>query len=303
MILNFFITEAILIYDISPVNTHAGSGNSNQFDFDFYIENKSQILVYHYDSNNLKTLLVYGIDYSIHEFKNPNGSYIIFPLQGSSYGILAENEKISIELSLPISQESQYNNSSYLNLESLEYSLDYLTRICQIINRQVIRAVKVAEGSNISTDTLALKFVEPSKIKDQILRHSKHQFIEGDVEHWWHEDTNRGIRTRFSDDLLWLCFVVYEYINFTGDYSILDEKVPYVMGELLPDGVDEKYDIYLESEIKEDVYIHCIRAIDRSLDFGEHGLPKIGSGDWNDGLNTVGNKQKGESIWLRIFCL
>ena len=73
------------------------------------------------------------------------------------------------------------------------------------------------------------------------------------------------------------------------------------MGELLPEGVDERYDVYLESKVKEDVYTHCIRAIDRSLNFGEHGLPKIGSGDWNDGLNTVGNKQKGESVWLRIF--
>lgn len=150
-------------------------------------------------------------------------------------------------------------------------------------------------------DTLGLKNIDINFMKEQILIASRHQFIEGDVEHWWHEDTNRGIRTRFSDDLLWLCFVVYEYINFTGDYSILDEKAPYVMGELLPDGVDEKYDVYLESEVKEDIYTHCIRAIDRSLNFGEHGLPKIGSGDWNDGLNTVGNKQKGESIWLRIL--
>lgn len=138
-------------------------------------------------------------------------------------------------------------------------------------------------------------------MKEQILIACRHQFIEGDVEHWWHEDTNRGIRTKFSDDLLWLCYVVYEYINYTGDYSILDKDVPYVMGELLPDEIDERYDVYLESQLKENVYTHCIRAIDRSLNFGQHGLPKIGSGDWNDGLNTVGNKQKGESIWLGFF--
>ena len=150
-------------------------------------------------------------------------------------------------------------------------------------------------------DTIGLKYVDIEFMKEQILIACRHQFIEGDVEHWWHEDTNRGIRTRFSDDLLWLCYVVYEYINFTGDYSILDKQEPYVMGELLPDGVDERYDVYLESKLKENVYTHCIRAIDRSLNFGEHGLPKIGSGDWNDGLNTVGNKQKGESIWLGFF--
>lgn len=111
----------------------------------------------------------------------------------------------------------------------------------------------------------------------------------------------KGIRTRFSDDLLWLCYVVYEYINHTGDYSILDEEVSYVNGEELEEGIDEKYDEYLESDKIENIYMHCIRAIERSLNFGERGLPKIGSGDWNDGLNTVGNKNKGESIWLRIF--
>lgn len=150
-------------------------------------------------------------------------------------------------------------------------------------------------------DTIGLKHIDIEFMKRQILIACRHQFIEGDVEHWWHEDTNRGIRTRFSDDLLWLCFVVYEYVNYTNDYSILDIKEPYVMGELLPDGVDERYDVYLQSQIEEDVYTHCIRAIDRSLNFGENGLPKIGSGDWNDGLNTVGNKQKGESIWLGFF--
>lgn len=150
-------------------------------------------------------------------------------------------------------------------------------------------------------DTIGLKYIDINFMKEQILIACRHQFIEGDVEHWWHDDINRGIRTRFSDDLLWLCYIVLEYINFTGDYSILDEEQPYVMGELLPDGVDERYDVYLESKQKENVYTHCIRAIDRSLNFGEHGLPKIGSGDWNDGLNTVGNKQKGESIWLGFF--
>lgn len=150
-------------------------------------------------------------------------------------------------------------------------------------------------------DTIGLKYIDINFMKEQILIACRHQFIEGDVEHWWHDDINRGIRTRFSDDLLWLCYIVLEYINFTGDFSILDKEQPYVMGELLPDGVDERYDVYLESKQKENVYTHCIRAIDRSLNFGEHGLPKIGSGDWNDGLNTVGNKQKGESIWLGFF--
>ena len=150
-------------------------------------------------------------------------------------------------------------------------------------------------------DTLALKYISPEFLKQQIIKHSKHQFEEGDVEHWWHEETHRGIRTRFSDDLLWLPYMVIEYIRFTGDYSILEIKTPYLKGAVLDEGVDEKYDKYLEGEKKESIYLHCIRAIEKSFQFGENGLPKIGSGDWNDGFSTVGNKGKGESVWLGFF--
>ena len=150
-------------------------------------------------------------------------------------------------------------------------------------------------------DCIGLKYISPEILKNQILKHSRHQFIEGDVEHWWHEETSRGIRTRFSDDLLWLPYMVTEYINFTGDSSILFEKTKYINGAVLEDGVDERYDLYQESDIEETIYMHCIRAIEKSLNFGENGLPKIGSGDWNDGFSTVGNKGKGESVWLGFF--
>lgn len=144
-------------------------------------------------------------------------------------------------------------------------------------------------------------YVEPELTKKQIIKASKHQFIEGDVEHWWHEETSRGIRTRFSDDLLWLAFVTANYISFTGDFSILDIETNYRMGNLLELDEDEKYDYYPESNEKESIYMHCIRAIEKSLNFGENFLPKIGSGDWNDGFSTVGNKGKGESVWLGFF--
>lgn len=150
-------------------------------------------------------------------------------------------------------------------------------------------------------DCIGLKYVSADILKKQILTHSQHQFIEGDVEHWWHEETKRGIRTRFSDDLLWLPYLVAEYINFTGDYGILEEKTYYVKGPILENGVDERYDLYLPSEECESIYMHCIRAIEKSFNFGENGLPKIGSGDWNDGFSTVGNKGKGESVWLGFF--
>ena len=150
-------------------------------------------------------------------------------------------------------------------------------------------------------DTIALKYIEPSFLRKQIIEHSKHQFEEGDVEHWWHKETNRGIRTKFSDDRLWLPYLVLEYINYTGDYTILDIQTPYLKGEILKVGEDEKYDKYLESEKQESIFLHCIRAIVKSMNFGENGLPKIGSGDWNDGFSTVGNKGKGESVWLGFF--
>ena len=150
-------------------------------------------------------------------------------------------------------------------------------------------------------DTIGIKYLSPEFMKQQIIKHSEHQFVEGDVEHWWHDETERGIRTKFSDDLLWLPYITSEYITFTGDNSILDEETYYLKGEVLPDGIDEKYDLYLPSEIKETIYQHCIKAIEKSLHFGERGLPKIGSGDWNDGFSTVGNKGKGESIWLGFF--
>ena len=150
-------------------------------------------------------------------------------------------------------------------------------------------------------DCMGLKYISDEFLRNQIIKHSKHQFIEGDVEHWWHDETGRGIRTRFSDDLLWLPYMVIEYIKYTGKNDILQEVTNYTKGQTLEDNIDERYDLYPPSEEKESILKHCIRAIDKSLNFGENGLPKIGSGDWNDGFSTVGNKGKGESVWLGFF--
>ena len=150
-------------------------------------------------------------------------------------------------------------------------------------------------------DTLGLKFLNPDILKRQIIYHSKHQFLEGDVEHWWHEESKRGIRTKISDDLLWMVYVVIEYINFTGDKNILYEETEYLKGNVLKDNEEERYEKYSSTSEKESIFKHCIRAIDKSLNFGKNGLPKIGTGDWNDGLNKVGNKGNGESVWLGFF--
>ncbi len=180
--------------------------------------------------------------------------------------------------------------------------LAYQTIVCRLYARSAFYQSGGAFGFRDQLqDTLGLKFLSEEFMKNQIIKHCSHQFIEGDVEHWWHDETNAGIRTKFSDDLLWLPYVVSEYISFTGDYSILDIEVEYRKGEVLTNNEDEKYEEHLISEEKESIYRHCLRAIDRSLNFGVNGLPKIGTGDWNDGFSTVGNKGKGESVWLGFF--
>ena len=157
-------------------------------------------------------------------------------------------------------------------------------------------------------DAYGTKFLDTNILYNQIIKHSKHQFIEGDVEHWWHEENNRGIRTKFSDDLLWLPYMVIKYIRHTGDYEILNVITPYLQGAKLKENEKEKYEQYLPSNIEESIYEHCKKAIDRACgisdnewSFGEHGLPKIGIGDWNDGFSNIGPEGKGESVWLGYF--
>ncbi len=178
------------------------------------------------------------------------------------------------------------------NEEEIDFMLNgwamYQTIVCRLYARSAYYQSGGAFGFRDQLqDSLPCKYVSEDMLKNQIVKHARHQFEEGDVEHWWHEETKRGIRTRFSDDLLWLVYCTIEYIEFTGDFSLLDVEVPYIKGNLLSDNEDEKYDIHEESELKESIYKHCIRAIEKSINFGENGLPKIGSGDWNDGFSTV----------------
>ncbi|WP_338471254.1 glucoamylase family protein [Niallia sp. XMNu-256] len=151
-------------------------------------------------------------------------------------------------------------------------------------------------------DSLAMLHTLPELTRKQILLHASHQYEEGDVQHWWHEETQRGIRTLFSDDLLWLPYTVSRYMEHTGDDSLLDEVVPFLHSEPLKEGEHERYEPTVQSSQLANIYEHCLRAIDKALSrIGEHGLPLIGVGDWNDGMNLVGANGRGESVWLGWF--
>ena len=150
-------------------------------------------------------------------------------------------------------------------------------------------------------DAMAFALTDPARLRDQILVNAARQFPEGDVQHWWHMPGGAGVRTHFSDDLLWLPYAVAHYVEVTGDASLLDEMAGFIEGPAIPDGAEDAYYAPQRSGQMANVFEHGARAIDRSLKTGVHGLPLMGTGDWNDGMNRVGNEGRGESVWLAWF--
>lgn len=150
-------------------------------------------------------------------------------------------------------------------------------------------------------DVMALVHATPELVREHLLRSASRQFSEGDVQHWWHPPAGRGVRTRCSDDYLWLPLATCRYVAVTGDAGVLDEPVPFLEGSALKAGQASSYELPRQSEEVDSLYGHCVRAIEHGLRFGAHGLPLMGSGDWNDGMNLVGAGGKGESVWLGFF--
>jgi cyclic beta-1,2-glucan synthetase len=222
----------------------------------------------------------------------------------------AFSDSARIERSFEEMKQSWNERLSGITIETPDREIDlmvngwllYQTMSCRMWGRSAYYQPGGAFGFRDQLqDSAAFINHRPEITREQILLHASQQFVEGDVLHWWHPDTGYGVRTRFSDDLLWLPFVTAEYVQRSGDSAALDEELPFITAPPVADGHREAYLRPSDSGTTGTLYEHCCRALDRGLTTGPHGLPLIGCGDWNDGFSRVGRLGRGESVWLGFF--
>ncbi len=277
-------------------------------DVDFYTCNRTQFLNGNWNDNEMlpsqDSCVAVGKKLILPPKRQENVRFIL------SWGA---SQKASLEVTTKKLEIEKKENALYINTPDKELNYMFNTWfVSQIVNSRIYGRTGFYQCGGAYgfrdqlQDVSSLVLVNPSLVKTHIIRCAAHQFVQGDVLHWWHKmpksvGGTKGVRTRYSDDLLWLPFIASEYAKKTGDYDLFNIKVPYLDGEELKPDEDEKYFELRQSKEKGTMYEHCIKVLERVMNYGEHGLALIGGGDWNDGFNAIGIKGEGESVWLTQF--